>query len=383
MADAADIVVVGGGAVGATLALALGAAGRDCVVVEPRASGEGATPLRPIALAHGSRLVLERVGAWARVQPAATIERIHVSQQSGFGRASIAAKHLGVPALGYVVNHARLQEAFDTALAGMAERVLRGLVTKITPGHDGASVEYSCGGASATLRARLVVVAGGGALREEQPARAVDYGQTAVVATMGSAKPHRNTAFERFTATGPLGLLPYGERCALVWSVSPARAHELCDAPEAAFAAALERDFGTRLGSFSNITDRGAFSLTLKVFNDAGSPRLLRIGNASQMLHPVAGQGLNLGLRDAWELAQLVASAGQLDPGSPGVLAAYRARRRIDRGSGIWFTHALVRAFSNDLLPLSATRGLGLAALGCMPPARDFLARRMTFGSHV
>jgi 2-octaprenyl-6-methoxyphenol hydroxylase len=383
VADAADIVVVGGGAVGATLALALGAAGRDCAVVEPRAPDHGATPLRPIALAHGSRLVLERVGAWARIQPTTAIERIHVSQRSGFGRATIAAQDLGLAALGYVVDYARVQAAFDAALAGMRARVVRGLVTKITPGHDGASVEYSCGDASATLRARLVVVADGGALREEYPARTVDYAQTAVTATVVAAKPHRNTAFERFTATGPLGVLPYGERCALVWSVPPLRAHELCDAPETAFAAALERDFGRRLGSFSNISNRGAFPLMLKVFNDAGSPRVLRIGNASQMLHPVAGQGLNLGLRDAWELAQLVAFAEQHDPGNAAVLRAYRARRRLDRGSGSWFTHALVRAFSNDLLPLNAARGLGLAALGCMPPARDFLARRMTFGSHA
>jgi 2-octaprenyl-6-methoxyphenol hydroxylase len=339
--------------------------------------------LRPIALAHGSRLVLERVGTWARIQPTTAIERIHVSQQSGFGRATIAAQDLGLAALGYVVDYARVQAAFDAALAATPARVVRGLVTKITPGHDGASVEYWCGDASATVRARLVVVADGGAMRDEFPKCTVDYGQSAVVATVTTGKPHRNTAFERFTATGPLGVLPYGERCALVWSVPPLRAHELCDAPETAFAAALERDFGRRLGSFSNISDRGAFPLMLKVFNDAGAPRVLRVGNASQMLHPVAGQGLNLGLRDAWELAQLVASAEQHDAGNAAVLRAYRARRRLDRGSGTWFTHALVRAFSNDLLPLKAARGLGLAALGCMPPARDFLARRMTFGSHA
>jgi 2-octaprenyl-6-methoxyphenol hydroxylase len=333
-----------------------------------------------VALAHGSRLVLERVGVWTRLQPATAIERIHVSQRSGFGRAAITARDLGLAALGYVMDYARVQIAFDAALAGMRGRLVRGLVTKITAGHDGAAVEYSCNDGSVTLRARLVVIADGGVVRDEPPVRTVDYGQRAVVATTVTGKPHRNTAFERFTATGPLGLLPYGERCAVVWSASAARACELCDMPETAFAAALEREFGGRLGGFSRIAERSSSPLRLKVFSDAGSPRVLRIGNASQMLHPVAGQGLNLGLRDAWELAQLVASGAQQDPGSAAVRRAFRARRRVDRGSAVWFTHSLVRAFSNDLAPLRAVRGLGLAALGCVPPARDFLARRMTFG---
>ena len=371
---------MGGGAVGAMLALALKAAGRQCVIVEPRASGHGSGPLRPIALSHGSRLVLERVHAWSGLQPATAIERIHISQRSGFGRAVIAARDLGLPALGYVAEFARVQAAFDAALAELPGCLVRGVVTKIAAGHEGASVQYSCDDASATVRARLVVVADGGAVRDERPARAADYGQSAVVATTATGKPHRNTAFERFTDTGPLGLLPYGERCALVWSVARARAHELCEMPETAFAVALEREFGGRLGGFSNIAERSSSALMLKVFNDAESPRVLRIGNASQMLHPVAGQGLNLGLRDAWELAQLVVSTGREDPGSAALVRAFRSRRRIDRAGALWFTHALVRSFSNDLAPLRAARGLGLAALGCLPPARDFLARRMIFG---
>lgn len=380
MVDATDVVVIGGGAVGATLALALGANGRRCVVVESRASGHSAMPLRPVALAHGSRLILERVGAWSRLKRATPIERIHVSQRAGFGRATLAAHDLRLPALGYVVDYARVHAAFEEALTDMQGCLIRGLVTRITPGHDSASVEYSCGDGSASLRAQLVVVADGGAVQDERPPRTVDYGQTAVVATAATTKPHRNTAFERFTATGPLALLPYDGRCALVWSVLPERAHELCDFPETDFAGALEREFGGRLGRFGDIAERGAFPLVLRVFGGTGSPRVQRIGNAAQMLHPVAGQGLNLGLRDAWELAQLVASTESRDLGSAAMLAAYRARRRSDRGGGIWFTHALVRGFSNDLQPLRTARGLGLAALGCVPPARDLLARRMTFG---
>jgi 2-octaprenyl-6-methoxyphenol hydroxylase len=262
-------------------------------------------------------------------------------------------------------------------------RVTHADVTKITPGHDSAFVEYASGDTTATMRAQLVVVADGGALHDGPRPHEVDYGQTALVATVASAKPHRNTAFERFTIAGPLALLPYEDRYAVVWSVSPDRARELVEAPEAEFADMLAQDFGGRMGEFGDVARRAAFRVILRASSAAGSPRVVRVGNAAQMLHPVAGQGMNLGLRDAWELGTELVRGARTDAGDAAVLAAYRRRRRIDRHAAIGFTHALVRGFSNDLLPLRAVRGLGLTLLGCAPPARDFLARRMTFGFHT
>jgi 2-octaprenyl-6-methoxyphenol hydroxylase len=336
-----------------------------------------------VALSYGSRLIFERLGAWDRLSPATAIRHIHVSQRSGFGRAMLNAQDADLPELGYVVDYPRMHAVLNGLLADRRCRLIHAMVTKITPGHDSACVEYAWGDTTATIRAQLVVVADGGATHDGLRTRVVDYGQTAVVATVASAKPHRNTAFERFTAAGPLALLPYGDRYAVVWSVSPGRARELVEAPDAAFAGMLEQDFGGRLGEFGDVAQRAAFRLMLRVSGDAGSPHVVRVGNAAQMLHPVAGQGLNLGLRDAWELGVELGCDAQRDAGNATTLLAYRARRRIDRYAGIGFTHALVRGFSNDLQPLRAARGLGLTLLGCAPPARDFLARRMTFGFHA
>ena len=293
----------------------------------------------------------------------------------------LTARDVHLPALGYVVDYARIQMVLDTLLASRrCARVMRAAATRITPGADSASVEYACGESTGTLRASLVVVADGGVMRDEVHTRTLEYGQTAVVATVTAGEPHRNTAFERFTATGPLALLPCADRYALIWSVPPERAQALSELPESAFAGELEREFGNRLGAFSQVAQRALFPLVLRVSDDAVAAHVVRIGNAAQMLHPVAGQGLNLGLRDAWELAGAVVQAASRDLGSAATLAAFRTRRRIDRGASIGVTDALVRGFSNDSRPLRAVRGLGLTLLGCVPPARDLMVRCMTFG---
>ena len=381
MDDAADVVIVGGGPVGTVLALALGRAGLAPVVLEPGPADGTESPLRPVALSYGSRLIFERVDAWAQLAPATPIERIHVSQRSGFGRAMLTAAQVGLPALGYVVDYGRLRGALAALLEQRGQaRVIRGAATRFEPGHDRARVVYTRGEAGGQIEARLVVIADGGDLHDDVPSRTVDYGQSAVVALVGAEKPLPNVAFERFTATGPIALLPHGERYALIWSVSPARAPELCAMGAAAFARELECEFGGRLGAFHDPVQRAAFPLMLKIASSAGAPRVMRIGNAAQTLHPVAGQGLNLGLRDAWELAAGLVRSAPRDIGSSAACAAYRASRRLDRGGGIGFTDLLVRGYSNDLAPLRAARGLALTALGCTPPARDFLVRRMAFG---
>ena len=379
MADAAEVVIVGGGPVGAALALMLASAGCETVVVEPREAVAG--PLRPVALSYGSRLLLERLEVWVRLLPATAIGRIHVSQRGGFGRAMLTAADQALPALGYVVDYRRVHGALGGLLARQPRaRVLRAAVNRIVAGPDCASVEYSSGESTGTLQARLVVVADGGAMHDDVRARIVDYGQTAVVATVLAEQPHRNTAFERFTTSGPLALLPCDDRYALVWSVRPERALELCELPEGAFSGELEREFGGRLGTFSGVAQRAAFPLALRVTDDSVLARVVRVGNAAQVLHPVAGQGLNLGLRDAWDLGGEIARAMPGDVGSAAVVAAFRARRRFDRSVSIRLTDALVRGFSNDSRLLRIARGVGLTLLGCAPPARDLMARRMTFG---
>jgi len=228
----------------------------------------------------------------------------------------------------------------------------------------------------------LLVIADGGMQEDvNDDVRIIDYRQTALTARVTTTEVHAHVAYERFTPEGPLALLPSGDGLALVWSTTPERAERLCAAPAAQFLGELQQAFGNRLGRFTAVERRGMFPLALRIARETASSRTVRVGNAAQALHPVAGQGLNLGLRDAWELSEELRRAPRAVIGAPELLARYSARRRFDRTGGIWFTHGLARIFSGDYAPLKLTRGLGLAALAALPPAQDFLVRRMSFGA--
>ncbi|HET9662924.1 MAG TPA: FAD-dependent monooxygenase [Burkholderiales bacterium] len=378
MSETADIVVVGGGPVGAALALALADTPFKAIVLESRRRNAPVADPRPLALSYGSRLLLERLTLWSRLEASATpIEQIHVSQQGGFGRVAMTAAEANLPALGYVVDYARLYTALSKA-AGQRDAIRHGEVTRIDSSHDVATVEYADPDGAHAVSAKLAVIADGG-FRDPAAGKLVDYGQSAVVAMVKSERPHRNVAFERFTSRGPLGLLPCGTDIALVWSMGTDAATACSAEPEESFLRRLYQTFG-RLGAFSAVGARACFPLTLR-YGSAPAPHTLAIGNAAQTLHPVAGQGFNLGLRDAWELADVLRSTEPVMLGSPAMLDAYRRRRRVDRSGGIAFTDALVRIFSNDLAPVRLARSFGLAMLGALPPAKDFLVRRMTFGA--
>jgi 2-octaprenyl-6-methoxyphenol hydroxylase len=384
-----DLLIAGSGPVGTAAALAV----RDCgltvgLVGIPRVEGAivGSIPVasgdpRPIALSHGSRLILERLGVWGELPSPTPIERIHVSQRGGFGRAMLDAGEARLPALGYVTDYSRLA----AALAGTVERaggcrLLRGTVAAVSASPVEVVVRVDADSGTSEVSARLLAVADGGGLALGR-VRMRDYGQSVVTSRVACEIPHRNVAYERFTPAGPLALLPMGERLALVWTTSPERALHLCEGPEPEFLRQLQDAFGRRLGAFSNAGARSIFPLTLKVTDRIAEQRVALLGNAAQTLHPVAGQGLNLGLRDAWEFAATLRGRAREEIGAARHLEAYRARRRLDRGGGIGFTDALVRVFSNDVAALRLARGVGLAALGAVPPARDFLVRRMTFGT--
>ena len=380
MSEETDIAIVGGGPVGMALALALADGAYRVIVLESRQRGAPVSDPRPLALSYGSRLLLERLAVWHALEIGSTpIERIHVSQQGGFGRVEMTAAQAALSALGYVVDYARLHAELRQALELRGRLDVRHAeVTAVRASEDAATVVCDGPQAESTITAKLVVIADGG-VRHAAATRVIDYRQSAIVAVVKAELPHRNTAFERFTAFGPLGLLPSGPDIAVVWSMDTAVAHARVEEPERAFLERLHQAFG-RLGGFTVAGPRSVFPLSLR-FARAPAARTLAIGNAAQTLHPVAGQGFNLGLRDAWELAECAhdAAAGLL--GSAAMLSHYRRRRRLDRGGGIGFTDALVRIFSNDFPPLRLARGLGLAALDALPPAKEFVIRRMTFGA--
>jgi 2-octaprenyl-6-methoxyphenol hydroxylase len=371
-----DILIAGGGPVGATLALALRGAGLEVLLAEPAANPSAA--FRPIALSAGSRQTLEHVGVFARF-PATPIETIHVSQAGGFGRTLIRREDHGLPALGYVCDAAALAAALASASA--PERVAAQLAGWRIDA-DRARVTLVAGDSAREVSARLLVLADGGQIAGDDLAMR-DYGQTAIVAQVRTEVVQRGAAWERFTDEGPLALLPYSDASyALVWTVRRKHAAPLLEASGERFLAALAARFGHRLGRFVDAGPRSSFPLRLafRRSNIAG-PRAVAVGNAAQTLHPVAGQGLNLGLRDAIELAALARRAEPAALGGTAFLAAYRDRRSFDRFAAIRVTDFLGHIFANPSPPLRFARGLGLLALDSIPPARRLLARRMMLGA--
>jgi 2-octaprenyl-6-methoxyphenol hydroxylase len=378
-----DVLIVGGGPVGAALALALERSGLSILLAEARDERPREDDPRTLAVSFGSRLILERLGAWSGVAPATPIETIHVSHRGAFGRAVLNAAEAGRPALGYVIPYPALQRALRARLQRASSRVtlLAGArATDVQADADTVHVEFEDGATGREVRARLAVIADGGATSQALTRIDVrDYGQSAVVANVLTSRPNGNTAFERFTPEGPLALLPRDNGYALVWTVAPKAAQQLCALPASDFLTRLQDAFGDRAGRFTSVAGRAAFPLALRIARGPSVGRTLLLGNAAQTLHPVAGQGVNLGLRDAWELAECISSHPG-DPGRKEVLAAFAIRRRRDRAGGILLTDALVRVFSNDHFPLRWLRGCGLTFLDSLPPVKRAFMQQMMFG---
>ncbi len=378
-----DIVIAGAGPVGAVCALAMKQGGLDPLVLEARPENEPLNDRRTLALSCGSRLLLERLGVWSRIRRPTPITRIHISHRSGLGRALLSADEEKFPALAYVLSYGELAQALTDELKQAGVRMRFGVQVKQAEACNDAAVLALETEAPETLHARLAVIADGGRGKDARPAKwSRDYEQVAVVAEVKSELPHHNLAYERFAPNGPIALLPKGEGYALVWVNAPDEAARIAQLDDAEFLAELHRQFGNRQGRFLAVHSRGRFPLRLDYRGVDAGPHVVRIGNASQTLHPVAGQGFNLGLRDAWELAESCLDALPKDLGGAAQLARYAAGRRRDALPGIGFTDFLVRTFSTANPVAHHLRGLGLMALQALPPARHFVARRMLFGKN-
>jgi 2-octaprenyl-6-methoxyphenol hydroxylase len=374
-----DIAIVGAGPVGATLAARLGRLGLGVEIFEARpAPTEDA---RTLALSHASREALEELGAWPAAA-ATAITSIHISQQGGPGRTLMEARDHGLPALGYTVPFATLEHALHAAAAAAKVPIHFAFACEnIELGADAARVAITGHG---IVEARLLVLADGGANAARIPGVAFsekDYEQLAVVSTVASDRPHGGRAWERFTPQGPMALLPVRDRYGLVWTATPKEAGRLKSLDDAAFLKELQARFGDRAGRLQAPGARASFPLRLRVVNTPVALRTAIVGNAAQALHPIAGQGLNLGLRDAHQLADTIAGWDRDAIGSIEMLDAYRNSRRRDTRRGVAFTDMLVSAFADGRRLPTWGRGLALAALDALPPARRLLAERMIHGA--
>lgn len=352
------VVIIGGGPAGMALALALHRNGVASRIVDARPRGAAKGDARILALSHGSRLILESLGVWGGI-PHTPIKTIHISHAGGLGRTLIRAAEEKVPALGYVLAAGDLATALDTAVASA-----RICYADNTPAPDRSDA--------------LLTVHAEGRIEDTSDVRTRDYGQHAVICMARGADAHENIAWERFTPAGPVALLPCKDEYAIVLTCPSGDSERIAALNDVDFLALLQERFGLRV-QLAGVGPRLIYPLGLKLRKTAIGERAVWIGNAAQTLHPVAGQGFNLALRDIAELADTLVDAS--DPGDARLLASYAARRCCDRTATVGFTDGLVRLFSNDWVPLRHLRGAGLLMLDLLPSARSFLARRMMLGA--
>jgi 2-octaprenyl-6-methoxyphenol hydroxylase len=390
-----DILISGGGLVGASLALALSQLKLDVALVEAVPFGSAEQPSfdeRTTAISNGTQRIFNAIGVWPLIERAATpIKRIHVSDQGRFGFARIDAREQDLSQLGYVVVNRVMGEALWRRLQESGVKIYApAKVTATSVNQHDRSVELAEGAHAAPVQARLLIAADGAnsMVREAAGigASKQDYNQTAIIANVACQKFHNHVAYERFTPDGPLAMLPLGDaRVGVVWVLAPELAQQTLQLSDAEFIARLQAAFGLRLGRFTQVGKRFSYPLALTQADAHTAERLAVIGNAAQSLHPIAGQGFNLGLRDAACLAEVLADAQRehpesFDPGSAEVLRRYAEWRGEDRGGIVKFTDGLVRLFSQPFGPIKAVRDAGMLLFDLSPHAKDYLAQ-LSLGS--
>lgn len=384
-----SITIVGGGMVGATLALALSHLSRGAMQIDliearpPEIRNHPGFDARTIALAQGTCRELAAIGIWPALSSCVTaINRVDVSDKGHVGKVQIKAGDYQLSALGYVVElHTIVKQLFDLLRKAPGVRLhCPATLTGIKREQAFTLITLdNC----LEINARLVIAADGsrsrlatqcGILWQER-----DYQQIAVIANISTALPHGGAAFERFTPEGAMALLPIsGERCSLIWCLPAARQHDIAKWDERRFCQELQQAFGWRLGHISAAGGRYYYPLRLRMALRHITHRLALVGDAAQTLHPIAGQGFNLGLRDVITLAETLSQAAVLgeDIGDYALLSRYQRRRQLDQAATVLITDGLIQLFANRYLPLVVGRNLGMLAMAYIPSLRHALARK-------
>lgn len=382
-----DLIIIGGGLAGASLACALKDTSLKIAVVEAFELNTDSQPCyddRTVALSYGSRCIFDAMGVWSSLAPfAEAINTIHISDRGHFGVSRLTREQEGVEALGYVLEnrsigqqlYAAIKESQNISLFCPAE------LNTLQQDEDKVSIEVSAGGKAWTLTAELLVAADGNNSQVMQllniGSSRKDYAQSALITNITPGKKHDNVAYERFTEDGPLAFLPMTEnRCSVVWTLKPEQAEYLNAQDEDDFLAQLQQRFGFRLGQIKKIGKRQIYPLFLQSATQMTQGRVAIIGNAAHSVHPVAGQGFNLALRDVALLSELIVDnkrAGD-DIGSPSMLQQYVLQREEDINRVYRFTDVLVRTFSNSIAPVAHMRSLGLLMVDVLPDIKHQLA---------
>lgn len=397
-----DVIIVGGGMVGASLACALADTSLRIAIIEAApfklddSVFQPAFDARSVALAHVSKTIFESMGLWQSINQlgVSPIKHIHVSDRGHAGVTRLNSEDEGIEALGYVVETRVLGKALFSALLKQKNVQLFAPATfrsfnveesevNITLEHDGITRQLS---------SRLLVAADGGDSVVRRTSGmdvfSKEYAQSAVIANIATDRPHQYNAFERFTDTGPVALLPMSattddtsndqsHRYSLVWTVNSDDVEEVMGWNDEFFLQQLQSRFGSRAGNFVRTSTRYVYPLSLMRTREHVRPRLAVIGNAAHTLHPVAGQGFNLGLRDVAALSQVIVDAMQNgdDIGDISVLDTYADWRKRDQLQTSVATDGLVRIFSSNFLPVAAMRNAGLLAVDLFPPLKKLLTR--------
>ncbi len=378
-----DVSIIGGGLTGLSLAAALAPLPLRVLMIEsrPAITDLAVYDERSLALGFGSRLIYGGIGIWdAMAANASPIETVHASEQGSLGSTRLKAADCSVAALGYVVTLRDLATALEQQVSNQPNltRLHSTRLTAVDSDGEQVTLGVEDDSGSRQITTALLVGADGGASASRQllgiDTTIKNYDQVAIVANVEPREPHRHIAFERFAHSGPMAMLPLTDnRCAMVWSLPPEQAEAIMALSDDAFLADIPRHFGYRLGDFLSTGRRDMFPLKMTLAHRLTAQRSLLLGNAAHALHPIAGQGLNLALRDVAVLAELLASFD--DPGDDMLLQIYQQRRKPDIDATANYSDGLLRLFSHPMPILAHLRGAGLIALDRLPPLKKRLAR--------
>ncbi len=381
-----EYVIVGAGPVGLVFSLLLAKQNQNSHLLELRKKNDTHLDKRALALSYGTKLILESLGVWNSLENKVTeITDIHTSQKNSFGRTILSANEYSLPVLGYVISYGDLSKALE-------ERVNESHVSKITYEFEVAAIKNEKNRSvlygrdrDESINTSLLVFADGGknttGLIEGLKKKETSYNHSALVTNVTAEIPPKKVAYERFTSMGPIALLPNGlKEFSLVWTGDDKEIQALAKIQKNSFLEKLYEHFGDRVGKFFDCDKLITFPLKKIVLEDFPKKSIIIIGNSAQTMHPVAGQGFNTGIRDAYELSKLINQSESSQVGSEVFVNQYYESRKLETRKTIFFTDSLVNIFSNDLIGLSFGRSISLSLLDNFKPIKKFLVSRMSFG---